>query len=173
CMGWYILPAFFISMMIGLSEGATSPYYAGLNLVILAVSSVIQATLAESIVAVLLVSLMYGAACLLHPSGLAPTFIYTQRQYWGLFTNNWYFISLTSIIVVTGNFFFNRLRFREFLLRFELDQNRRMLEESNQKLKQLDEVKSRFFANISHELRTPLTLLLAPLETLLHRYKNS
>ena len=90
-----------------------------------------------------------------------------------MLVNNWYFILLTSTIVLTGNFFFNLLRFREFMLRFELDRNRKVLEESNQKLKELDQIKSRFFANISHELRTPLTLLLSPLETMLHGQRGS
>jgi len=41
------------------------------------------------------------------------------------------------------------------------------LEGSNEKAKALEELKTRFFANISHELRTPLALVLGPVDRLL------
>jgi signal transduction histidine kinase len=154
-----LLPALFISWMVWKTDGSNSPYYAGLNLVLLVVGFVLHWTFAESLVAVSLVILMYVGACLLH-GGLSTL----------VFANNLYFLALTGVIVVTGSYVQSRARFREFSLRFELDKSRTALKESNQKLVELDQVKSRFFANISHELRTPLTLLLAPLEALLHRF---
>ncbi len=152
-----LIPAACMSLMIYIEEGANSPYYAGPNLVLLAVSVVVHWSTLESLLAVGGILFMYFTACYFNGGGTSKTLF-----------NNFYFLSLTGIIVVTGNHFFNRLRFREFALRFELDKNRKALEESNQKLLELDQIKGRFFANISHELRTPLTLLLSPLETMLH-----
>lgn len=47
--------------------------------------------------------------------------------------------------------------------------DRELIREQAAELRQLDELKSRFFANLSHELRTPLTLILSPLSQLLEK----
>ena len=52
----------------------------------------------------------------------------------GVVFTNVYFLVLTGIIVIAGNSVFNRLRFREFVLRHELDQSKQTLEQTNQKL---------------------------------------
>jgi signal transduction histidine kinase len=156
-----MLPVFFISWMIFETREPSSPYYAGLNLILLAIAFVLRWDVGLSLVAIVLVLAMYLGACFTR----GPI---TDLEWRGV-VNNLYFLLLTGIIVISGSRIHRRLRSREFKLRYELDRNREELEKTNQKLVEMDQIKSRFFANISHELRTPLTLLVAPLETLQHQ----
>lgn len=45
----------------------------------------------------------------------------------------------------------------------QIEKDKQMISRQAEELRAMDQVKSRFFANISHELRTPLTLILGPL----------
>jgi len=155
-----MLPAFFISWMIYDVVDPDSPYYAGLSLVLMSMALVLRWEARLGAIESVLVLVMYLIAVFGHG---------TVKNFGALF-NNLYFLFLTGVIVLFGGRVHRGLRLREFKLRSELEQNQRELEQSNRKLKELDQIKSRFFANISHELRTPLTLLIAPLESLLHRF---
>jgi two-component system sensor histidine kinase PhcS len=123
-----LLPGSAICYMIWRTpEGQDSPYYAGLNLVLLMTGFVLRWTLVDSLIASGLVTFEYLLACRLH----GPLRLDGDN---GMFVNNLFFFFATTIIVATGNYFYGNVRYREFAYRFQLDQSRQELEHINNKL---------------------------------------
>src|ERR1051326_7890495 len=85
------IPLFFISWMIAATEGATSPYYAGLNLVLMGAGIVLRWTLMESVWLLVIALGMYLGACFFGPPiGLGKK----------IFFNNVYFLFVTGVFAM-------------------------------------------------------------------------
>ena len=119
--------------MIYKTQGGESIYYAGCNLVLLGTAIILRWTFVDTLLVFFEVFGLYIAACLLRPGPIE------HRE---TFFSNIFFIFVTGVFVVIGNYYYNQLRFREFASRFELDMSRRELEETNRKLIELDRLKS-------------------------------
>ncbi len=83
-----------------------------------------------------------------------------------------YFLGI--LIAVLGGFgliLWNRFRLTR-RQKAMIEEEKIKVDAANEKLKELDNMKSRFFTNISHELRTPLSLILGPTSHLLKRFSG-
>ena len=167
---WYAIPLAMILWMIYTAKDVYSPYYAGLNIILLAVGLLSPWTYRQNLLSAALVVVLYVVVDLsIH-----------DYEPDGFMVNNATFLVLTAVIVVCGSFANARQRYRAFGLRWELDQSRQVTESSLQQLKeneihlvQSEKMASlgRMSAGIIHEINNPLNFATTGLYTLCNKEK--
>lgn len=79
-------------------------------------------------------------------------------------------LAIIMYIVIIGAIIFVVVKFRLRMLRLRHNLEIEHLE--NEKVKEVNSAKLRYFANISHEIKTPLTLISGPIDNLFSQYVN-
>jgi signal transduction histidine kinase len=149
-----------ISLMTVFMGGLSSPYYAGLTLTIVATGLLF---VWPPRVVIVTHGLIVGSFVVVN---VATGHVGT----WFVATSNLMFLSSTALIAAVGQvllFSTHREQHAQHEQRVRLERATASLERAHAELQQLDEFKSRFFANMTHELRTPLAMVLTPLELML------
>ena len=157
-VGMALVDVLTFTVMVFFLGGAISPYYAGINLVLLGMSVLLPWTLRETFWVCLASIASYGIACLLEGN-------LNDASTRSILFNNTYFLVITSAICVISAHLQSRARFEDFQLRHSLDKR-------NHELQTLDRLKTNFFSNVTHELRTPLALIIGPIDTVLKQREH-
>lgn len=121
---WIMSPLIMILWLIYAANDPNSPYYAGLNIILLGMGLLTPWAYLQNLLVTLFVLVMY----------VVVSFGMKAHQPPGYLINNTTFLFLTSVIVVSASVASSRQRLREFTLRYELDKSKRDLEESNRNL---------------------------------------
>ncbi|HEY4012895.1 MAG TPA: ATP-binding protein [Polyangiaceae bacterium] len=148
--------SFGISLMTVFMGGLSSPYYAGLSLIIVTIG---------------LLFVWPARVVFLTHGTIIASFILPNLLLKGTGSiaavSNLFFLVSTAVIISTGQLYAYRTHREQQTNQLVIEQTKANLEEAHERLKQLDHFKSQFFANITHELKTPLAMLLTPLELML------
>ncbi len=155
CIALTVFDSAGIAVMIQLLGGFTTAYVQGLYLIILGMVIVVPLAFRKTVILYVMIWTSYAV----------PGFLTLSRDSGDLRSvfSNLFFLTAIVVLGFFGSYIMDSIRRRDLRSRIQLEETTAKLQESNTKLKTLDELKTQFFANVNHELRTPLTLMLAPL----------
>jgi two-component system, sensor histidine kinase PhcS len=120
---WFTGPLLMVLWMIYAANDPISPYYAGLNIILLAMGLISPWTYKQNLIITLFTLAMY----------VVVAYLITGQQI-NYVINNTTFLFLTAAFVIIGSATSSRQRYHEFSLRFELDKNKQDLEATNRNL---------------------------------------
>jgi signal transduction histidine kinase len=146
-----------VSLMTTYLGGLASPYYAGLVVVFVAAGLLVVWRTSVVIIANACVVLIFVIVNLVAGEIGATSVVFSNLA----------FLSIIAVISGVGQIVQLHTHRDQLVQRVHLEQATAKLERAHAELQQLDEFKTRFFANITHELRTPLAMILTPLELVL------
>jgi signal transduction histidine kinase len=155
--GYVLVIAFVISMMTMFMEGLAAPYYAGLGLVIVG----------TGLLFVWPPRVVLGTHSLILASFIIPNLLLEKIGRPIIAGSNLAFLMGFAVITGAGQIVLFATQHKQVLDQIALEKTTASLASAHEQLKQLDQTKSQFFANITHEFKTPLAMILSPLELLL------
>lgn len=173
-LGTYLVGAA-IALMSALYGGHQSFYYAGMNVVILAIGLLVPFRPLHMLSCSMAVYATYVVLTL----ALDPVPFVEWK--WGIFLSNLIFLVVTGTVVTIGAYVNRTLRRAAYeaewaqerindelrLANGRIQQSFGELADKQRELEEAYRYKSQFLDNMSHELRTPLTCILTPLEGIL------
>jgi signal transduction histidine kinase len=157
-------PASTIAWMVYATEGAASPYYAGLILVMMFLAVLLDWTFWQSVASVVLVWVLYLMACRFSHSEITL----------GALVNSLFFLVSTGTVIIISTKFHSDIRKREFVSRCELEKANREIKEAEAQLVQSEKMSSlgRYSAGLMHDILNPLNFAKTGLFTLRKKAKH-
>ncbi len=169
-----LVPMLSICWMIYASEGSDSPYYAGLNLVMLAACLLTTFGARDAMCFCAVVLASYCFACFLHAAAPPATTLHKSVLINGnVLVNNLYFLAATALVCVTSCHFSSLRRFEDFRLKHELDANNTQLASTLKKLQDTEvqlvqsekmNALGKLSAGLLHEINNPLNFTFMALQ---------
>jgi two-component system, sensor histidine kinase PhcS len=147
-----ILILILINVLIFLTKGSSSPYYAGLTLTIVAMSALLPWTFYESLFLCSVTLFLYLLMSLIY-------FKYKEPSYEiSLIANNLFFLFSTNVFCVVASTLNSKLRFQEFFLNYQLKSTIGQLKSTQIQLIQSEKINAlgSLSAGLLHEINNPL-----------------